>query len=68
MNPPPPDTKRWVIRRKMQVVDAVKGGIISFDEACRRYCLSKEELDSWLQLVDGFGIKALRATHLQQYR
>ena len=34
---PPPSTKRWVIRRKAEVVAAVRGGLLSLDEACKRY-------------------------------
>ena len=33
---PPPDTKRWVIRRKAEVVAAVRGGLLSLEEACSR--------------------------------
>ena len=31
---PPKDTKRWVIRRKAEVVAAVRGGLLSLEEAC----------------------------------
>jgi Protein of unknown function (DUF1153) len=37
---PPPDTKRWVVRRKAAVVAAVRAGVITVQEACRRYQLS----------------------------
>ena len=37
---PPPGTKRWVIRRKAEVVAAVRGGLLSLDDACRRYTLT----------------------------
>ena len=30
---PPRDTKRWVIRRKAEVVAAVRGGLLSIEEA-----------------------------------
>src|SRR6185369_12974978 len=33
---PPKDTKRWVIRRKAEVVAAVRGGLLSLEEACER--------------------------------
>jgi Protein of unknown function (DUF1153) len=65
---PPPDTKRWVIRRKAEVVAAVRSGLISLDEACRRYTLSIEEFLNWQQLVDMHGIAGLRVTHAQEYR
>lgn len=65
---PPPDTKRWVSRRKAAVVTAVRRGLISLDEACQRYNLSVEEFLSWQRLIDAHGVAGLRATHLQHYR
>lgn len=65
---PPPDTKRWVMRRKAEVVAGVRSGAISLDEACRRYTLSVEEFLSWQRLIDRHGVRGLRATRLQQYR
>ena len=59
---PPADTKRWVIRRKAEVVAGVRAGIISLEEACRRYALSAEEFLSWEQLMDRHGLAGLRAT------
>lgn len=46
-NLPPSDTKRWVRRRKSYVVAAVKGGLLSLDEAYRRYSLTPEEFQGW---------------------
>jgi hypothetical protein len=65
---PGPQTKRWVPRRKAEVVAAVKGGLISLDEACERYALTVEEFLSWERAIDHFGLPGLRATHAQQYR
>ena len=65
---PPPETKRWVIRRKAVVVAAVRAGIISLEDACRRYTLSIEEFLAWQRLVDGHGLPGLRVTRLQDYR
>ena len=65
---PPPDTKRWVIRRKAEVVAAVRCGLISLDEACRRYTLSIEEFLTWQRLIDSHGLAGLRVTRLQDYR
>ena len=44
---PPTNTRRWVIRRKAEVVAAVRGGLLSLDEACQRYKLTTEEFLSW---------------------
>lgn len=65
---PPPNTKRWVIRRKAEVVAGVRSGLISLDEACRRYTLSIEEFLSWQRLIDHHGMHGLRATRVQDYR
>ena len=65
---PPPDTKRWVIRRKAEVVAAVRGGLLTLDEACQRYKLSIDEFLSWQQSVDKHGLPGLRATRIQKYR
>src|SRR6201986_1330983 len=65
---PPPDTRRWVMRRKAQVVAAVRGGLLTFEEACERYRLSEEEFKSWMTLLDSYGVRGLRATRTQEYR
>jgi hypothetical protein len=65
---PPPDTKRWTVQRKAEVVTAVRSGRISVDEACQRYMLSIEEFDTWQRLVDLHGVAGLRTTHGQRYR
>ena len=48
---PPPDVKRWTIRRKAAVVTAVAVGVLTREEACRRYQLSEEEFLSWRQAL-----------------
>lgn len=65
---PPPSTKRWVIRRKAEVVAAVRGGLLTLEEACDRYTLTVEEFLSWQKNIDQFGLPGLRATRVQQYR
>ncbi len=65
---PPPDTERWVIRRKAEVVAGVRNGLISLEDACNRYKLSVEEFLSWQRLIDEHGLRGLRTTRLQQYR
>ncbi len=65
---PPPNTDRWVIRRKAELVAAVRGGLISLEEACERYQLSEEEFQSWQASLDRHGVRGLRTTRLQQYR
>ena len=65
---PPPDTVRWVIRRKAEVVCAVRGGLLSIEEACRCYRLTLEEFLSWQASVDQHGLAGLRTTRIQHYR
>ncbi len=65
---PPPNTKRWVIRRKAEVVAGVRSGLLTLEEACARYKLSVEEFLSWQRLIDRHGMRGLRATRLQEYR
>lgn len=65
---PPTNTRRWVIRRKAEVVAAVRGGLLSIDEACRRYTLTVDEFLSWQQAIDRHGLAGLRTTRIQQYR
>lgn len=65
---PLPNTKRWVIRRKAEVVAAVRGGMLTLDEACTHYGISTEEFLSWQRAIDAYGLTGLRVTKLQQYR
>jgi Protein of unknown function (DUF1153) len=64
---PVANTKRWVIRRKAEVVAAVRGGLISLDEACSRYALNPDEVLSWQHCIDRFGFAGLRTTRTQFY-
>lgn len=65
---PPPNTKRWVMRRKAEVVAGVRAGLISLEEACDRYALSVDEFRSWQRLLDEHGLAGLRATRTKEYR
>ncbi len=65
---PPANTTRWIARRKAQVAQAVKDGVLDLDEACRRYRLTQEELASWQRLIDRHGLDGLRTTRLKLYR
>lgn len=64
---PPVNTKRWVIRRKEQIVTAVRNGVLSLEDACKRYMLSTEEFNSWCKLLDMYGKNGLRTTRTQKY-
>lgn len=65
---PPPGTRRWIARRKAQVVFAVRQGLIGLEEACKRYSLSSEEFATWEAALDGEGLRGLRANRIHQLR
>lgn len=65
---PPIGTTRWVARRKAEVVAAVNGGLLTIDDACRRYDLTMEEFASWQRAVERSGLAGLRVTRTQYYR
>lgn len=65
---PPPETTRWVARRKAEVVAAVTGGLLTVGEACERYSLSLEEFTGWQRAHERSGMAGLCATRAQQHR
>ncbi len=67
-NLPPAGFTRWVALRKAEVVTAVRGGLISLDEACRRYMLTPEEFSTWQKAFARYGVPGLRITHARRYR
>jgi len=64
---PPAGTTRWVVRRKAEVVAAVNGGMLTFDEVCERYGLTMEEFAGWKRAVERSGMPGLRVTRIQHY-
>jgi transposase-like protein len=65
---PPPNTGRWVARRKAAVVAAVSSGVITVEEACRHYQMLEEEFFAWRRAFENYGILGLRAGCVQQQR
>lgn len=65
---PPPDTKRWVARRKAEVVSAVRAGLLTFEQACQRYGITEEEFGAWERAIDRHGLGGLRVTRIQDFR
>lgn len=65
---PPPNTQRWVARRKAEVVAAVRAGLLTLEDACRRYNLSYEEFQTWESAIDRHGLGGLRVTRIQDFR
>ncbi|MGI9493603.1 MAG: DUF1153 domain-containing protein [Geminicoccaceae bacterium] len=65
---PPPETKRWVARRKAEVVAAVRAQLLTLEDACKRYNLSMEEYTCWEAAIDKHGLGGLRVTRIQDFR
>jgi hypothetical protein len=63
---PAPEPVRWVVRRKAEVVAAVRGGLLSLEEACSRYMLSLEEINAWQHALDRYGLGGLRTTRVRR--
>jgi Protein of unknown function (DUF1153) len=60
---PPPGTKRWTARHKAEIVIAVRGGLISLEEACASYKLTVDEFFSWQASYDRHGLRGLHLYH-----
>ena len=65
---PPANTKRWVSRRKAAVVAGVRSGLISLEDACRRYALTEDEFNSWASNLKNYGLAGLKTTRIQHFR
>ena len=61
-------SRRWTVRRKAAVIEAVRGGWVPIEEACRLYKLSVDEFLAWERDIDRHGIHGLRSTRYQIYR
>jgi hypothetical protein len=56
-------TIRWSARRKANVIEAIRAGDLSREEAFARYDLSPEELASWEKRYAAHGRKGLCMNH-----
>ena len=65
---PPTDTTRWVASRKAAVVAAVNAEVLTRADVERRYGVSEEELEQWINSLQKHGVGGLRATRTQAYR
>jgi hypothetical protein len=61
-------SKRWTVRRKAAVVEAVRGGWVPIEEVSRLYNLSVDEFLAWERDIDRNGVPGLRTTRYQIYR
>ncbi len=62
---PPETERRWTVRRKAAVIEAVRGGWLPIEEACRLYIISVDEFIAWERDIDQFGVHGLRSTRYQ---
>jgi hypothetical protein len=46
--------RRWLMRRKAQVVAVVEGGLLTIEQVCVRYVLTREEFLAWQGSVAQF--------------
>jgi hypothetical protein len=61
-------SRRWTVRRKAAVIEAVRGGWVPIEEVCRLYKLSVDEFLAWERDIDRHGLHGLRSTRYQIYR
>jgi len=65
---PPTTIRRWTIRRKAALLQALRSGALTLEAASERYSLSIDELRAWARDFDRHGLYGLRATRVQSYR
>ncbi len=58
----------WVARRKAELLAAIDGGLIELEDACHKYRLSPEEVESWRRTIDRAGVPGLRVTKMRRNR
>jgi hypothetical protein len=61
---PEPKNVRWVKSRKLIVVAAVQAGLLTVEDACARYELSREEFLAWNRVFQLEGRNAQKPVRL----
>ena len=61
------NTRRWTIRRKAAVLQALRSGL-TLAQSLERYALSVEEIRAWERDLERHGLYGLRATRVQIHR
>lgn len=59
---------RWVVSKKLELIRRIRAGEIAFDQACARFDLSAEELETWVRRQTKFGSTGLKVRLIQRYR
>ena len=67
-NLPGINTNRWRPGEKAKVVAAVSAGMVSLDEACKRYALTAEEFARWQEIIEQDGISGLSRRRIEERR
>lgn len=62
---PASNTVRWTPSRKAMLVVAIRGGLLSLEDALRRYGLTEEEFAEWQRDLDRGGLNSLKVTRTQ---
>jgi hypothetical protein len=62
------DSGRWTSHRKVAVLKEIAAGKLSVAEACARWELSLEELQSWHRDYYRYGLAGLKTTRIQAIR
>lgn len=65
---PDVSTERWVASRKAAVVRGVLYGLLTQEQALKRYNLSADEFQEWLSSMSAHGESALKTTQIKKYR
>jgi hypothetical protein len=65
---PSPRTKRWTVTRKAAVIQGVRHGLLTVEQACERYHLSTDEYRAWERDFHAHGEPGLRITRTGIYR
>jgi Protein of unknown function (DUF1153) len=65
---PSPGLLRWTPRCKLGVLNALEHGLLTLEEACRRFGLTPGEIEEWRGGFRRFGRAGLKTTTLQERR
>ena len=68
MDLPSPETVRWTANKKFIVVRAVRGNLISLEDALKRYHMTEREFLIWEQGLKDDGVTGLMVTRFQRRR
>jgi hypothetical protein len=63
--PPGRTIRRWTIRRKAAVIEQLRSGALTLEQAHHRYASSVEEIRSWERQLERHGVHGLRETRVQ---